>query len=70
MPPDCPKCGMQYHLCKDDGKPQERGFQIACAEIKADGRFVVYSGGERFPLNANTEAIGLEDLGRMLQAVK
>ena len=31
---------------------------------------VVYSGGERFPLDADTYAIGLPDLGRALQAAK
>jgi hypothetical protein len=48
----------------------ERGFHIACADLKPDKRFVVYPGQERFPLNADTVAIGLRDLGRELQAVK
>jgi predicted AAA+ superfamily ATPase len=48
----------------------ERGFHMACDDLKAEKRFVVYSGGERFPLNADTVAIGLTDLGRALQAVK
>jgi uncharacterized protein len=48
----------------------ERGFHIACDDLKVKKRFVVYPGHERFPLNASTIAIGLEELGRMLQAVK
>ena len=48
----------------------ERGFHLACADLKPDKRFVVYSGTERFPLNADTDAIGLGDLGRALQATK
>ena len=48
----------------------ERGFHLACADLKPDKRFVVYSGTERFPLNADTDAIGLGDLGRALQAKK
>ena len=48
----------------------ESGFHIACADLKPNKRFVVYSGNERFPLNAYTDAIGLSDLGRALQAVK
>jgi predicted AAA+ superfamily ATPase len=48
----------------------EPGFHIACADLKPNKRFVVYSGNERFPLNADTDAIGLADLGRALQAAK
>ena len=48
----------------------ERGFHLACADLKPNKRFVVYSGNERFPLDADTDAIGLTDLGRALQAVK
>jgi predicted AAA+ superfamily ATPase len=46
----------------------ERGLHLACTEIKPNKRFVVYSGNERFPLNADTDAIGLSDLARALQA--
>lgn len=48
----------------------EKGFHIACADLKPEQRFVVYSGDERFPLNADTYAIGLAELGQALQAVK
>ncbi len=48
----------------------ESGFHIACADLKPKKRFVVYPGNERFPLNADTEAIGLGELGRELQAAK
>jgi hypothetical protein len=48
----------------------ERGFHLACADLKPDQRFVVYPGSERFPLDADTEAIGLGDLGWTLQAAK
>ncbi len=48
----------------------ESGFHIACADLKPSKRFVVYSGTERFPLNADTDAIGLGDLGRALKAAK
>ena len=48
----------------------ERGFHIACDDLKAEKRFVVYSGNERFPLNADTVAIGLNDMGRALQAAE
>jgi hypothetical protein len=47
----------------------ERGFHIACADLKPDKRFVVYSGNERFPLNADTDAIGVVELGKMLQTL-
>jgi hypothetical protein len=48
----------------------ERGFHIACTDLKAKKRFVVYPGHERFPLNADTVAIGLSELARVLQAEK
>lgn len=48
----------------------ERGFHLACADLKPNTRFVVYPGNERFPLDADTDAIGLADLGRALQAIK
>jgi hypothetical protein len=48
----------------------ESGFHLACTDLKPSQRFVVYSGTERFPLNADTAAIGLGDLGRALSAVK
>ena len=49
---------------------QERGFHLACADLKPDKRFVVYSGNERIPLDAETDAIGLAELGRALQGEK
>jgi predicted AAA+ superfamily ATPase len=48
----------------------ERGFHLACADLKPSKRFVIYSGAERFPLDADTDAIGLGALGRALQAAK
>ena len=45
----------------------ESGFHLACTDLKPDKRFVVYSGTERFPLNANTDAIGLADLAGAMQ---
>jgi len=46
----------------------ERGFHLACADLKPDKRWVVYPGREGFPLNADTRVIALADLGRELQA--
>ena len=48
----------------------ERGFGTACADLKADQRFVVYAGEERFRLDAKTDAIGLRALGQMLEGEK
>jgi uncharacterized protein len=45
----------------------EKGFHVACADLKPARRFVVYSGEERFPIGAETEAIGLRELGELLQ---
>jgi predicted AAA+ superfamily ATPase len=48
----------------------ERGFHLACADLKPARRFVVYPGDDRFPLDAETEVLGLAELGKRLQALK
>lgn len=45
----------------------EKGFHIACEDLKPKQRYVVYPGEERFPLGSDTEAIGLTVLGQLLQ---
>jgi len=37
----------------------KKGFHVACEDIKATHKYVVYSGSERFPMAGSTEAIGL-----------
>ena len=39
-----------------------KGFYSGCEDIKPDKRFVVYSGGERFPMGDDITAISLPDL--------
>ena len=48
----------------------ERGFHLACADLKPARRFVVYPGADRFPRDAETEVLGLAELGKRLQALK
>jgi predicted AAA+ superfamily ATPase len=48
----------------------EKGFHIACEDLKPKRRFVVYPGEERFPIASDTEVIGLRALGQMLQTAK
>jgi predicted AAA+ superfamily ATPase len=48
----------------------ERGFHTAIADLAPEKTFVVYNGLERFPLNDHTDAIGLVELARVLQAVR
>jgi predicted AAA+ superfamily ATPase len=45
----------------------ERGFYHACADLRPSRRFVVYNGTESFPLNAESEAIGLRELTEQLR---
>ena len=45
----------------------EKGFHFACADLKPQKRFVVYPGQERFPLDGETDAIGVRELGESLQ---
>ena len=44
----------------------DKGFHLACADVKADERFVVYAGTERYPLGQGVTAIGLTELAAML----
>jgi len=46
----------------------ERGFHLACDTVRPERRFVVYGGGERFPLAEGVEAVSLIDLCRELAA--
>jgi len=46
----------------------EKGFHIACADIKPDRRFIVYSGHGRYPLSTELEVIGLREMATLLAA--
>jgi len=50
------------------GRP-EKGFYIACEDLKPDKRFVVNAGLERYPLDVDITAIGLPELARTLAAL-
>jgi len=45
-----------------------RGFHQACADLSPAKQFVVYGGTERFPLNAETDAVGLAEMATLLQS--
>jgi hypothetical protein len=44
-----------------------KGFHTAAEDIGANGKFVVYSGTENYPLSNQTEAIGLMDFLHLLE---
>ncbi len=44
----------------------EKGFYHACADLSPARRFIVYPGDERYPLNAEVEAMPLAALARLL----
>jgi predicted AAA+ superfamily ATPase len=44
----------------------ERGFYHACEDLRPQRRFVIYNGSERYPLNAETEALGLREMVELL----
>ena len=46
----------------------ERGFYIACEDLKPVKSFVVHSGEDRYPLTKETEAIGLKELTEILSS--
>ena len=47
----------------------ERGFHVACDDLKPARRFVVYAGGERVPLPHGIVAMGVAELAAMLVAL-
>ena len=47
-----------------------KGFYIACNDIKADRRFVVYSGTETFSMGEGVTAISLVDMMKLLMERK
>ncbi len=44
----------------------EKGFYIACEDLKADHRFLVNSGAERYPIGPGLDAIGLDAMAAAL----
>ncbi len=48
------------------GRP-EKGFYIACEDLEPDRRFVVTAGLDRYPIDADTTAIGVSELARMIR---
>ncbi len=50
------------------GRP-EKGFYIACQDLKPDRRFVVNAGSGQYPIDAEITAIGLRELAAMLAAL-
>jgi predicted AAA+ superfamily ATPase len=44
-----------------------KGFHVACEDIGATHKYVVYSGTERFRMSGNTEAVGLIEFLTLLQ---
>jgi predicted AAA+ superfamily ATPase len=46
----------------------ERGFHVACEDLRPARRFVVYSGDMRFPVGPDLEAIGVRELAETVRA--
>ncbi len=65
---DIPSLGLwAIEVKRSVGSPKPaKGFHIACADIGVTRRFVVYPGTETYPLDANTSAIPLPALMRLL----
>jgi predicted AAA+ superfamily ATPase len=47
----------------------EKGFHLACEDLRPARRFVVYSGDMRFPVSTELEAIGVRELAATLAKV-
>jgi len=50
------------------GRP-EKGFYSACQDLKPDRRFVVNAGTGRYPIDVDTQAIGVREFAEMLAAL-
>jgi hypothetical protein len=50
------------------GRP-EKGFYIACQDLRPDRRFVVNAGSGHYPIDSEITAIGLRELAAMLAAL-
>jgi hypothetical protein len=50
------------------GRP-EKGFHIACNDLKPDRRYLVNAGRGQYPIDAQTTGIGLHDLAATLSAL-
>ena len=44
----------------------EKGFQVACEDLRPERRFVVYGGTERFPMADGVDAVSLTELCELL----
>ena len=54
---------------KYSGAPKlSKGYHIACEDLKPVRRYVIYPGSERFPIDRNTEAISIQELGGILSS--
>ncbi len=47
----------------------EKGFHLACEDLRPERRLIVYPGAEGFPLNHGVEVVGLATLARELSTV-
>jgi predicted AAA+ superfamily ATPase len=47
----------------------EKGFYLACEDLKPNRRFLVNSGGDRYPAGTGLEAVGLAELAGALAAL-
>lgn len=64
---EIPKHGLWAIEIKRGLAPRpEKGFYIACEDLKPARQFLVNSGDERYPLNAKTQSIGLRELATQL----
>ncbi|MEI8169279.1 MAG: ATP-binding protein [Rhodoferax sp.] len=59
-----PEIGIE--IKRSSAPSPERGFALACDDLKIEQRYVVYPGIERFPLRNGAQAIGLQELSTLL----
>ena len=58
------------YLAGTYGQPKvKKGFHLACEDVKATRKFVVYGGTDEFPIGNGTVVIALKNLLTTLQEV-
>jgi predicted AAA+ superfamily ATPase len=48
----------------------EKGFHSACEDLRPDRKFLVYPGGERFPVAPGIDAVGPDGLAQELALIR
>ena len=58
---------MAIEIKRSTAPTLSKGFDVACADLNIEQRYVVYPGTDRFAMRYGAQAIGLRELMQVLQ---